>query len=172
MKLDDVVTTVRGEAILVSDVLDYTKVAGVFRAAVIELIKQHVIDIKCREHNIVINNEQIEEAFERKRKLAGLSSPQDFSNHLKSNGATLEQWRKLVENELKLEKLKNVVVDSDTIKKYFTANHSIFHRVSLARIVCGESDIEEVLKRLGRGEAFADLAAAYSQDKPSGRIGG
>jgi hypothetical protein len=54
MELGTAVTTVKGDAISVADVILHLKAKGTFRTAIYEIIEQRVIKYKLREHDVTL----------------------------------------------------------------------------------------------------------------------
>ena len=54
MELGTAVTTVKGDAITVEDVILHLKAKGTFRTAIYEIIEQRIIKYKLREYGVTL----------------------------------------------------------------------------------------------------------------------
>ncbi|MCK5296418.1 MAG: peptidylprolyl isomerase [Alphaproteobacteria bacterium] len=173
MQIDNVLTTVNGQKINVSDAIAYLKFSGSFRSAIYDLVKCHVIDIKCKEFKIEISETEITKKQEERRMMTGFDNPETFHNHLKMNGITFDLWKTFTLFDIKKDALKTKVVSDKEIKNYFNKHKEKFSFACLARIVCKSSnEIKEVQSCLREGQDFVNVARQYSIDSNTRYTGG
>jgi hypothetical protein len=67
MELGTAVTTVKGDAISVADVILHLKAKGTFRTAIYEIIEQRVIEYKLRECGVILPQAEIDERVQSRR---------------------------------------------------------------------------------------------------------
>src|SRR3954465_10987091 len=72
MELGTAVTTVKGDAISVADVILHLKAKGTFRTAIYEIIEQRVVQYKLREYDITVPQAEIDERVQARRTMLGL----------------------------------------------------------------------------------------------------
>jgi len=133
--MESVVTTVKGQKILVRDVLTHMKVKGTYRSAIYEIIESKVICHLYQDQKICVSPEEISAKLLEKRKLSGLSSDVDFRRYLEYHGIAPDQLESAWKTQIKREYLKKAVISDEQVKKYFTANKERFTTAAVARVV-------------------------------------
>lgn len=172
--MEAVVTTVKGQKILVRDVLSHMKVRGVYRSAIYEIIESKVIDFLFDDRRVSVSQEEMSEKILEKRKLFGLVNDVDFRRYLEYHGIDQDQLESYWKTQIKREYLKKAVVSDEQIKKYFTANKERFTTAAVARIAARSRDVvERHAQEIRSGERdFFQVARDHSIDDNTRFAGG
>jgi hypothetical protein len=146
MELDTAVTTVKGDAITVADVILHLKAKGTFRTAIYEIIEQRVIEYKLQELGTLLPKADIDERVQSRRTMLGLWDEAAFTAYLKHFGLSRDQWLATIAAETRRERLRDAIVTKDMVQTYYRQNSSRFTSVSVARIACRtKGDAERAL---------------------------
>jgi parvulin-like peptidyl-prolyl isomerase len=174
MQLDAVVTTVRGEAIRVGDVLVQMKRKGIFRSAIYELIEQQVLRLSLREFGLAIPEDEVEKRAALARAALGITIPARFDDYLHYYGISAAQWYEAIRDEVICETVKNHLVTPRKITEYYRREPLRFASVSVARIVCrAREEAERVLAAVRDNQKdFVELARCFSADESTRLAGG
>jgi parvulin-like peptidyl-prolyl isomerase len=174
MELGTAVTTVKGEAITVADVILHLKGKGTFRTAIYEIIEQRVVEYKLQESRILLAQADIDERVQGRRNMLGLWDEAAFTAYLKHFGLSLDQWLAAITAEMRRERLRDAVVTKDMVQTYYRQNSSRFTSVSVARIACRtKADAEKALAAAADYPTdFIELARQYSVDENTRFSGG
>ncbi len=174
MELGTAVTTVKGDAISVADVILHLKAKGTFRTAIYEIIEQRVIEYKLREHNVTLPQAEIDERVQARRTTLGLWDGAAFTSYLKHFGLTKDQWLATISAEMRRERLRDAVVTKDLVHNYYRQHSSRFTSISVARIACRtKADAEKALSAATDSVTdFVELARQYSVDENTRFSGG
>lgn len=174
MEMQDVLTTVSGKPITVQDVTVHLKVNGTFRNAIYQLIEARVVDLKCREFNISIGDNEFYEYSDTKRRLLGLFNAVDMNRYCKWHGIVMDQWNDAVRQEILRKKLKEKIVSDAEITAFFEEHQNEFKTAYLLRIVCTDSAEAERAKEqiVNQGEDFSIMARRLSIEKNTRMAGG
>jgi parvulin-like peptidyl-prolyl isomerase len=174
MELDTAVTTVKGDAITVADVILHLKAKGTFRTAIYEIIEQRVIEYKLQELGTLLPKADIDERVQSRRTMLGLRDEAAFTAYLKHFGLSRDQWLATIAAETRRERLRDAIVTKDMVQTYYRQNSSRFTSVSVARIACRtKGDAERALAAAtDRLTDFVELARQYSVDENTRFSGG
>lgn len=174
MRAEAIVTTVKGERILVSDVVAHLKLKGLFRTAIYEIIERRVIEIKAQELGLEMSQDAIGRRIEEKRSLAGLKEPGAFAAFLEFHGITAEQWYGESRVAVLRDRLKERLVTPKQVSHYYRHESARFVSVSIARIACRRrEEAEQALGEARAGERdFVELARRFSIDQNTRFSGG
>jgi len=172
--MEAVVTTVKGQKILVRDVLSHMKVKGVYRSAIYEIIESKVIAYLFDDRKVNVSPEEIAEKILEKRKLSGLANDVDFRRYLEYHGIAPDQLESYWKTQIQREYLKKAVVSDEQVKKYFTTNKERFTTAAVARIVARSRDVaERHAQEIRSGERdFFQVARDHSIDDNTRFAGG
>lgn len=177
MNMDDVLTTVRGQKILVSDVVTRLKANGVFRRTIYELIEQYVIDLACEGAGLTVEDEDFLRRRERKKMMMGLSDPLALNTYMKANGLTYDAMESYLHHAVMRDVLKESLVTEDLTVATFKRRERDFASVKLARIVVSSRKEADKLLRAARtstcdfGELARDASAEGSTRFTNGYLG-
>lgn len=139
----------------------------------------------ARALDIGAGKDEIQEAVEAIKKKYSMNE-REFSESLKREGFSLEEYKKRLAEQIILSKVVGqqvrgkIVISPEEIKEYNEKNRDAGFRVRQIFFKRPEKDADrtalesktgEVLRRLKDGEDFQSLARKYSED-PTGRAGG
>jgi hypothetical protein len=174
MELGTAVTTVKGDAITVEDVILHLKAKGTFRTAIYEIIEQRVVEYKLREYDVTLAQAEIDERVQARRTTLGLWDEAAFAAYLKHFGLARDQWLETISAEMRRERLRDVIVTKELVQNYYRQNSSRFTSISVARIACRtKADAERALAAATDSLAdFVELARQYSVDENTRFSGG
>jgi PPIC-type PPIASE domain len=174
MELGTAVTTVKGDAVTVADVILHLKAKGTFRTAIYEIIEQRVIEYKLREHDVTLPQADIDERVQARRTTLGLWDEAAFASYLKHFGLAKEQWLETISAEMRRERLRETVVTKDLVQNYYRQHSARFTSISVARIACRtKTDAEKALSAATDSVTdFVELARQYSVDENTRFSGG
>ena len=145
---------------------------------------------EARTLGLEVTPEEITETIENIKKKYSMTQA-DFTDSLKKEGLTLEDYHKRLSEQILINKVVNyqirnkIVVSDAEVKQYMEANKEAFsgnetYRLRQIFFKKPEGNVDkktiddkalEIIKRLKAGEDFSALARVYSED-PSGRLGG
>lgn len=141
-----------------------------------KLIMERIIAKETEKMGISLSQEELDEKVEEFIALAG--GQDQYDEFLETSDITDEYYKESLRKELltnkhKTELLKGITIEEEDAKNYFESNKEdlVVIKPSLI-LVKTEEEGEEVLKRLERGEDFAELAKEISIDKRSALKGG
>lgn len=152
-------------------IADYYKAQIVTGLVHAELIKQ-----ECDRRGIKITDKDLEEM--KKKSIESYGSEEAFKEYLKKFEISDEDFTEMMKEQLRYEKLndelrKDVKVDAQA---YYNQNKEQFNvpeQVKASHIlVKDEAKAKEIIEKLGKGEDFAKLAKAESEDPGSKEQGG
>ena len=127
MELGTAVTTVKGDAISVADVILHLKAKGTFRTAIYEIIEQRVIEYKLREYGVTLPQAEIDERVQARRTTLGLWDEAAFAAYLKHFGLTRDQWLETISAEMRRERLRDCRRDQGSGAELLQAEQRPFH---------------------------------------------
>ncbi len=174
MNFESVVTTVKGEPIIVRDIISHLKLKGFFRQAIYELIERCVVRMALKDRDLAISEAEMADRVAKTRQALGVEDESNFSRYLHFYGSTEEQWRDFVRKEAEFELLKQSLITSDRVNEYFRRDPLRFASVSIARIACRAREEAEMVvsaARDGRRD-FVELAKCFSADDSTRLSGG
>jgi hypothetical protein len=174
MEMQDVLTTVNGSPVTVKDVTVHLKTNGIFRNAIYQLIENRVIASQCQALHISIDDRELHEHAETKRRLLGLSSAMEMNRYCKWHGILMEQWNEMVHQEILRKKLKEKVITESDITAFFAGHKQGFGMAHLSRIVCaGREEAQQAKDQvLTQGKEFSALARQVSIERNTRIAGG
>jgi peptidyl-prolyl cis-trans isomerase SurA len=162
------------------------------RAVLNTLINQKITEQQIAKLGIKVTEKDIGEAIEKVKRENNLAQ-EGLLQALRSEGITLEDYRKRIKRELEHLRLVNyevkskIVITEEDLRRYYQDHSEDFtgtHEVKLARLLLrienpednGEMERvtglgEEILGKLKQGHGFSEMARAYSQG-PAGPEGG
>jgi peptidyl-prolyl cis-trans isomerase SurA len=154
-----------------------------------------LIDMKlqlqeARRIGLDVSESEVDEAISEIKRKYSLTD-EALLNSLKAEGFTLEEYRARLAEQILLSKVvnfevrNNIVISDKEIDEYYEANEEKYHERGKVRIrqiffaasgdesqrAVIEAKVEEIIKRLQKGEDFAKLASKFSED-PSREFGG
>lgn len=155
------------------------------RKQILELmINEKITEAKIRELNIKVSQKQIDESVENVRRENQLTQEQ-LRSRLQGEGLTWEKYLDRMKRELERQQLihtevrSKILISEERIKRYYEENKDRYttdakvHLASIFLVSKNPKDRkeieslvsrgEEILKRLQKGESFADLAKKYSE---------
>ncbi|HAM50014.1 MAG TPA: hypothetical protein DCP92_04730 [Nitrospiraceae bacterium] len=151
---------------------------------------ENMIDTKlqiqaAKKLNIDASKDEITEAIEGIKKKYSLGD-QEFNESLKKEGFTMEEYKKILGEQIILSKIvaqevRNKIIISDAdVTKYMASNKESGYRIRQIFFKKPETEAErtaleakagEIYQRLQAGEDFSSLADRYSEDSKSKRGG-
>jgi peptidyl-prolyl cis-trans isomerase SurA len=162
------------------------------RAVLNSLINQKIAEQQVQKLEIKVTQRDIDEAIERMKRENRITQ-EELLFSLRSKGITLEDYRQQLKREIERARLvdyevkSKIVITEKDLRDYYQDHADQFsetHKVKLARILLktgNPADKEEmarakergedILRKLGEGSTFPDLAREYSQG-PAGPEGG
>jgi peptidyl-prolyl cis-trans isomerase SurA len=144
---------------------------------------------EAKNAGVKVSDEELKEAIDSIKKKYSMSDDA-FTESLKNEGFTFEEYKKRLWEQIVISKLVNsqirnkiVVIDED-LRKFVSENKEVLENTESYRISqillkkqkdVDSSKLEEkagdLLKKIEQGENFSDLAKQYSED-PSAKAGG
>lgn len=140
------------------------------------LISEKIIELELKKQNIVVSEEEIQKELQEIVEQYGGQG--QFDAALASYGYTIDNFKKDIESNLKVEKLlePEIEITEEEMKAYFETNKQAFNveeQVKASHIlVDSEEKAKEVENKLLAGEDFAELAKEYSKDTSNSENGG
>ncbi|USK31932.1 peptidylprolyl isomerase [Bacillus sp. F19] len=140
------------------------------------LITEKIIEQESDKKDITISNDAVEEEYQ--TVIASYGGEEAFIQQLETSGATVEDVKKDLETNLKIEKLlePEIKISADEMKTYFDENKESFaepEQVKASHIlVKDEAAAKEVKEKLDGGADFSELAKEYSTDTSNSENGG
>ncbi len=174
MNLEQKVTTVKGDAITVSDVIVHLKLKGLFRSAIYELIERKVIEQALGENNLTVDPADVTRRVQASRAALGITQDQQFDRYLRFYGVTADQWHGFIRHQAACEVLKHHLVTERQVAEAYRREPLHFGSVSIARIPCrGRAEAEAVIAAAAdQDQDFVDLARRFSADDSTRLSGG
>ena len=172
--LDKIVAVVNGEVITLYDLKKEIKKASLAEGLNIslndkELVKQFLSDMinkilfkeEADKLGIKVSKYEVENQLQQIIKSSELTQ-QEFEDELKKQGLTIEEIKKSIEDNIKINKLisymvrSKVVVTDEDIKKYFEDHNMKLKQKKVANLILFQSDNKEVLEKIvvKSGEKF------------------
>ncbi|WP_224771217.1 peptidylprolyl isomerase [Metabacillus idriensis] len=140
------------------------------------LITEKIIEQESDKQDITISNDAVEEEY--KTVIASYGGEEAFIQQLETSGSTVEDVKKDLETNLKIEKLleSEIKISEDEMKTYFDENKESFaepEQVKASHILVeDEAKAKEVKEKLDGGADFTELAKEYSTDTSNSEDGG
>ncbi|MCM3596108.1 peptidylprolyl isomerase [Metabacillus idriensis] len=140
------------------------------------LITEKIIEQESDKQDITISNDAVEEEY--KTVIASYGGEEAFIQQLETSGSTVEDVKKDLETNLKIEKLlePEIKISEDEMKTYFDENKESFaepEQVKASHILVeDEAKAKEVKEKLDGGADFTELAKEYSTDTSNSEDGG
>jgi peptidyl-prolyl cis-trans isomerase SurA len=144
---------------------------------------------EAKNMGIRVSDEEIQDAISNIKKKYSMTEA-SFSESLKSEGFTYEEYKKRLREQIIISKLVNmeirnkIIITDEDLKKFVTENKEVLENTESYKIRqillkkqndTDNSTIEEksaeLLKKIEQGESFSELAKKYSED-PSAAAGG
>lgn len=174
MDMNDEVTSVNGKPVTVADVFVYLKANGNFRSAIYDVIEIEVIKHKAEGMGILVEENEILEHSEAKKRWLGLNTQADWQNHCRWVGINADQWYRVVRTEVLRRKLQRRAIGAAEIRRYFQSNKAKLATARLSRIVCAEEPLAVQLIAMVRqqADAFPQLARQHSIEEQTRNSGG
>ncbi|NEP85804.1 MAG: peptidylprolyl isomerase [Okeania sp. SIO2C2] len=144
--------------------LRYLQASGKLQSFVTEIVRQYVIEkeLQSRE-DINVNPAVLQQAIIDFRLQRKLEDQQKFQEWLQQNRINYNALESQIENSFKLKQLKDSVT-VEKIETYFNERKAGLDYVILSRIVVGDQELADALRRkiVEEGSRFEDLAKEYS----------
>ncbi|MDQ0858987.1 peptidylprolyl isomerase [Bacillus sp. V2I10] len=140
------------------------------------LITEKIIEQESDKKNIKISNDAVEEEYQ--SVVDSYGGEEAFKQQLETSGGTIEDVKKDLKTNLKIEKLlePEISISEDEMKTYFEENKESFaepEQVKASHILVeDEATAKEVKEKLNAGEDFSELAKEYSTDTSNSEKGG
>ncbi len=143
----------------------------------IDLVKEQILEQmiedkiqlkKAEELNVTASEEEIEEEFEKFKKL--FNSEEKFLEFLDGVKMDVDYFRESIKKSLIINKLKEVMtqdidITDEEIEIYYTTHMDMFYRVKASHILLEtEEEARGILIRVNAGEDFNELAKEHSID--------
>ena len=125
MNTEDVLTTVHGKALTVSDVLEHIKAHGIFRNAIYELIELEVINLEAEQRGITVTREELNDFLNVKRGELGLADAVAVNDYCAWLGISYATWVNMRRNELLRNKLRAVLVTDEVVATILKINRAM-----------------------------------------------
>ncbi len=171
--LDKIVAIVNGEVITLYDLKKEIKKASLSQGLNIslnnkEVVKQFLSDMinkilfkeEADKLGIKVSKYEVDNQLEQIIKSSELTE-QEFETELKKQGLSIEEIRKSIEDNIKINKLisymvrSKVVVTEEDIKKYFEEHNMKLKQKEIANLILFQSNNKELLKKIVvSGEKF------------------
>ena len=172
--LDKIVAIVNGEVITLYDLKKEIKKASLSQGLNIslnnkEVVKQFLSDMinkilfkeEADKLGIKVSKYEVDNQLEQIIKSSELTE-QEFETELKKQGLSIEEIKKSIEDNIKINKLisymvrSKVVVTEEDIKKYFEEHNMKLKQKKIANLILFQSDNKEVLEKIvvKSGEKF------------------
>jgi len=164
--LDKIVAIVNGEVITLYDLKKEIKKTSLAQGLNIslnnkEVVKQFLSDMinkmlfkeEADKLGIKVSKYEVENQLKQIIKSSELTE-QEFENELKKEGLTIEEIKKSIEDNIKINKLisymvrSKVVVTDEDIKKYFEDHNMKLKQKEIANLILFQSENKEVLKKI------------------------
>ncbi len=170
------VAIVNGKKISRAEFIDRLKqVAG--EQVLTDLIYRRLIEDAFARAGLTVSDQEVEERL--KELMGNFPSPQAFQEWLTARGLTVDEVKKQIEFELKLEKLrsKDLKYTEEDLRRFFKKHRDRFRkpeRVIISEIVVSsKQEADRIYKELQKpGANFAALARQYSISPMTRRWGG
>jgi peptidyl-prolyl cis-trans isomerase SurA len=191
-ELNNSIEQVTGLSVANLRLRDERRFYQVRRAVLNNLINQKITEQQVRKLGIKVTEKDIDEAIEKVKEENNLTQ-EEMLYTLRLEGITLEKYKERVKREIERSRLVNyevkskIVITEEDLRNYYQDHIEGFsetHKVKLARILlkienpahkvglAEARDLgEEIVRNLGGGADFSDMAKAYSQG-PAGPEGG
>jgi len=148
------------------------------------LIDEYVCLRVARENEIVVSEEEIEAQIQQLRNNAGIINEEQFTQELRKEGLTLEEFRESVRRQSTLRKIlqrevySKIAVKEGDIKTYYEENQNLFQQPAKAHIALLLLEVDgkdealwernwqkamDIHQRLLEGGEFAELVKEFSQ---------
>lgn len=171
----DVVASVNGEKISKDELYDVMLKQG-GQQALDSLISQKVVELEAKKQKIAASEQDIQKELDKYYNQYG--GKEVFNQALAQNGFTLDEVKKDLELNVKLNKLleTRISISADEQKTYFEENKASFAQEMQVKashiLVETEEKANEIKEKLAKGEDFARLAKENSTDPGSKENGG
>lgn len=149
------------------------------KMALEDLIKERLLLKEAEKRDIEVTEKELQKAYlEFKKRLGGDSAYQAFLGKL---NMTDEEWKKEVEKQIVIDKLrqevvKSVTVSAEEVRKYYDEHPFQFGNLREVKVshilVASEEEAYRLIQRVKRGEDFAALAKQYSLEPAAQKTGG
>lgn len=158
-----------------------------------QLIDHKLVDLQVKRLGIQVLADEVQKAIEGIKKDQGLTGPEDLKTALSKQGLTEAEFRNRIKEQILRYKLisreigSKIIIPFSKVQDFYQKNKSEFQRVEgihLANILfkteAGASSkdqlkqktkAQEIWGRLKKGENFAELARAFSQDSSAAQGG-
>jgi len=158
-----------------------------------QLIDHKLVDLQVKRLGIQVLSDEVEKAIDRIKQDQRLTGAEDFKAALNKQGLTeLEFSNKIKEQILRYKLISReigskIIIPMARIQDYYQKNKSEFERadgIHLAHIILKteasassedrlnqKTKAQEIWERLNKGENFAELARAFSQDSSAAQGG-
>lgn len=144
------------------------------------MINDQLILWQAKEHNIVLEAEEFNEAISQLEQYHG--GKDALETYLKQQSFDREDFEAQVKDQLIISKFKekltsDVKVTDDEVKKYYDENKEMFElpspEIRASHILVDtEDEAKEILAKIKDGADFEELAKKYSKDPGSKELGG
>lgn len=140
------------------------------------LITEKIIEQESDKQDITISNDAVKEEYQ--TMIASYGGEEAFLQQLETSGSTVEDVKKDLETNLKIEKLlePEIKISEDEMKIYFDENKESFaepEQVKASHILVEDAaKAKEVKEKLDGGADFTEIAKEYSTDTSNSENGG
>jgi foldase protein PrsA len=172
---DNVVAKVNGEVITKDDLYEILVEQNGEQALEV-LITEKIIELEAAKEKIEVSDEEIEDTMA--DIISQYGNEDGFKQALESYGYTVEDVRKDIEMNIKVEKLlePQIEISEEEMKSFFEENKQMFATEEQVKarhiLVDSEEQAKEIREKLLANEDFTELAKEYSLDTFTKEQGG
>lgn len=155
-------------------IIKYLYLRGKLKNIKKQVLQNSIIMELAHKHDIIVSDEEIQAFADNYRIMNGLFSATDMMAFLEAGNIKLDEFENFCEAMILNYRLKDIIIQEDEIKKYFSENktHYDFVRISIIKVK-DENSMKEIAAKLKEdGEKFHKLARQHSIDESTKYTGG